>query len=119
MDPCIDRDPLAGRQQHRRAGLDLRDRQIGPCAVGPLHHGASSRKAGEPLDRGAGLLAHEMVERAADQQKEQEHHGRIEIGLLPVMGGVVEAHAEGERHADEIGTSMFVRPCLSAAHAER
>ena len=49
---------------------------------------------------GARPLAHHVVERAADEQEEQQGRRRVEVGMRRVVERVVEAEGEGERHAD-------------------
>jgi hypothetical protein len=41
-----------------------------------------------------------MVERAADQQEEQQRDRGVEIGVVAMLHGLVKAHAEGEQDAD-------------------
>ncbi len=99
-DPGIDRDTVARRQQEGHARPDCVDGQIVPCAIGFDHPGAARRQRGQSLDRRARPLAHDMIERAADQQEEQQRDRGVEISMRSVMDGLVEAHAEGQKHAD-------------------
>ena len=90
---------------------------VAPLAIG-VDDGRAARR--EPCQSGNGrprLLAHHMVERAADQQEEQQRCRRIEIGVRSVMERVVEAEPEGHEHADRdrhvhVGAPMTQRrPC--------
>ena len=112
-------DPLPSRFHRRRSGRQrqpvwtprarFRERGVAPLAIG-VDDCRSPRR--EPCQSGNGrprLLAHHVVERAADQQEEQQRCGSVEIGVRSVMKRVVEAQAESNVTPIEIGTSMFVR----------
>jgi len=60
-------------------------------------------------------FSHHAIKRAPDQQKEQQRDRGVEIGVRAMLHRLVNAHAEGEQHPSEIGTSMLVRPCLRLA----
>jgi len=99
-DDGVDRKTLAGRDQKRHAGLDLGDWRIPQLAIGAERQGNTRREPHQPLHGLARPLAHHMVERAADQEEEEQRHGGVEIGVGLVMHRLIEAHAEGEKHAD-------------------
>ena len=48
----------------------------------------------------ARLAAHGVIERAPDQQEEQQHDGRVEIGVFGVVGGFHHRHAERQNNAE-------------------
>ena len=81
-------------------GPDLTHRQVALRSVGLAHRGAARGQPGEPLDGRARPFAHHVIERAADQQEEQQRGRRVEIGVRTVMDRLVEAHGEGEQNAD-------------------
>ena len=99
-DDGIDGDALAGRQQDGHAGHDFAQRQIFGATVGLHDQRAARGQPGEALDRGAGALAHDMVQGAADQQEEDQRDGGVIIDLLAGMDGVVEAERKGQGDAD-------------------
>ena len=113
-DAPIDRHTIAGRQQHRHARPDVLHGQVALRSVGLPHRRAARRKPGQSLDGRARPLAHHVVERAADQQEEQQRGRGVEIGVRAVMDGLVEAHAEGQQDADRdrhvhVGAAMTQR----------
>ena len=113
-DAPIDRHAIAGRQQHRHARPDVLHGQVALRSVGLPHRRAARRKPGQSLDGRARPLAHHVVERAADQQEEQQRGRGVEIGVRAVMDGLVEAHAEGQQDADRdrhvhVGAAMTQR----------
>jgi hypothetical protein len=75
---------------------------------------ALRREAREVGDGAARPLAHQVVERAPDEQEEQQHGRRIEIGVRPRDHRLEEAQqcreddADGDRHVH-----------VGAAHAQR
>jgi hypothetical protein len=75
-----------GGEKDPHARLDLLDRKVvalAPPACSTV--GATGRKRARP-DRDARALAHDVVERTADQQKEQQRHRGVEIGVRAAVG---------------------------------
>ena len=81
IDDGIDRHALAGPQFEPHARRDFVERDVLAAAVVDDAHGAARRQPGEVGDGAARLLAHQVVERAADQQEEQQRDRGVEIGL--------------------------------------
>ena len=92
------------------------DRQVALRSVGLQHRCAARGQPGQPLDGRARPFAHHVIERAADQQEEQQRDRGVEIGMRTVMDRLVEAHAEGEQHADR-DRHVHVGPAVRAAPA--
>lgn len=91
---------LPGSEGEAHPGRDLGHRQIVAAAVVAQHGRAAGRETHQAANGSAGFLAHQMVERAPDQQEEDQRGRRVEIGVRTVMDRIVEAQAEGEADAD-------------------
>ena len=96
----IDRHAFAGAERNDHAGLDLLDRKIGLRAIRLHHERAARREPDQVADGLPGPFAHHVIQRAPDQQKEQQRDRGIEIGVRAVLHRLVDAHAEGEQHAE-------------------
>lgn len=92
----IDGYAFACRENDAHAGADFIDRQIVALVVFANHHRAAAAKLCEAPHGGTGAGAHHVVECAADQQEEEKRYGSVEIGVLAVMDGFIDAHGEGE-----------------------
>ena len=97
---AVGRHAFARPHQQPVARLERSDRH---------HHDLAARlepvrdlglQGGEIAGDRARLAAHGVIEIAPAQQEEQQHHGRIEIGVLGVVCGLIERHAEREQHAE-------------------
>jgi hypothetical protein len=93
----VDADPLAHARQHHHAWSDPRRRKRALPAVGVDHHHGAGVQGQQPLGGRAGPAARPAVEITADQQEEQQHHGRIEVGVLAAAHGLEQAHG-GRQH---------------------
>ena len=91
------------------------NRQIVAAAVGAHDRRAARREPRQAAHGRPRLLAHHMVERAADQQEEEQRGRRVEIGVLAVVDRVVEAQAEGQASR----RSRSARPCWCGRAAAR
>ncbi len=100
LDARVDRDALAGGDEDARAGFDFADLPVFVAAIGAKHDRAPRRQLRQAEHRRARFVAHDVVERAPDEQEEQQRDGGVEIGMMAVRDRLVEAHAVGQRHAD-------------------
>ena len=86
QDPAIDRDALSGSQQDRHARLDLvqsEDRSASPS--GRRTSAPRAARRARPLHGGSGSFPHHVIERASDQQEEQQRDRGVEIGMRPAV----------------------------------
>ncbi|EEF23707.1 conserved hypothetical protein, partial [Ricinus communis] len=96
-------DPLAGGDAQHLArpqilGLD----QTAGAVV--LDHRDHARVQGQQMhDRLTGLAARPRIQIAPDQQEEQQHRRRIEIGVPSPADGFIKAHPRGQHDADGDG----------------
>ena len=118
-DARIHRHAFAGGQQDGHARLDLVHGKIAVRSVRLQDERAACGEPGETLDRRTSPFPHHVIERAADQQKEQQRNRGIEIGVRPVVDRLVQAHPEGEENADR-DRHIHVGPApAEARQAER
>src|SRR3546814_6404618 len=78
QDPAVDRHLLAGTDTQPIAHLHLVKRHIGFGAVGGNAPGRVRRQAEQRLERRAGLTARLELEHLAEQDKRDDHGGRLE-----------------------------------------
>ena len=104
---AVGRHPLARPHQQAVARLERRDRHHHDLAVLLEAVGDLRLQRREIAGDRAGLAPHGVIEIAAAQQKEQQHHRGIEIGVLGVVDGLDHAtcRAPGSRRA------RSARPC--------
>ena len=94
LDNAVDADALARLDQHEVARRDRGDRQGRRRAVGHQPCRRFGLERGEVAGEVAGAPAHHLVEIPADQQEEDQHRRAVEIGVLGVVGGLDDRHAE-------------------------
>ena len=93
---AVDGDTVARGHEQDHSRLDFGNGDVGPLSVG-VHDGCPVRRESGKAGYGrARLFAHHMVERATDQQEKHQRRRRVEIGVLAVMDGIVEAEREGQ-----------------------
>ena len=94
---AVGRHPLARPHQQPVAGVKRSDRDADQLVAGKAMGRFRLQRRQIAGDRSR-LAAHGMIERAPDQQEEQQHDRGIVVGVLGVMGGL--HHRHGERQDD-------------------
>ena len=99
-DHAVGGDALAGPDQQAIIDVDggRRDADDFTAVEQPMRELRFQR--GQIAGHGAGAPAHRLVEIAATQQEEDQHHRRVEIGMLGMIGGLDERHAECQQDAE-------------------
>ena len=100
-DAAVQRHALAGAHMDQCARLDPRQRHLAQGAVWPLDHCRLGLERGDVFGEGPCPPAHRVVEIAADQQEEQEHHGGFEIGVMGRLDGLHDREEQREADADD------------------
>ena len=81
-DAPVRRQPVAGAHKDAVAGLQRASRRLHQAAVGAHQRRRGRAQAGEIGGDAARVAPHRGVERAAEQQEEQQHQRAVEIGVL-------------------------------------
>ena len=109
---AVDRYPFSGRDEQAHSRHEFGDGHVFAGAVVPQNHRAPRRKPGKTVDGRSRAFTHHMVKRAADKQEEEQRYRGVEIGVLTVIDGLIEAHRVGERHTHR-DRHVHVHPAMA------
>lgn len=96
----VHRDALARPHQYTRARRDRRKRHVLHRPIRAKEGGGLATQGGEIFRERARATAHGLIEHPPDQEKEDEHDGAVEIGMLSVAQRLGHRHAQREHDAE-------------------
>ncbi len=107
----VHRNPLASSDHQPISRPYLLHRPVFPSSCIGQNHGTTGREPREPADGRPRAVAHDVVQRAADQQEEEQRDGRIKPSVLSVVHRFPDGNRIGQRDRERdrdvhIGAAM-------------